>query len=54
MWRTTYTEYYILVSRSDRIPDADLYSFGLKDPISAFPVHLRQGESETVIDCKDY
>jgi hypothetical protein len=44
------TGYRILVSRGYRRPEADLYTFGLKDPISAFPVPLNQGEPEPVVD----
>ncbi len=46
----TDTTYRILVSRSHNRPDADLYTFDLKDPIPAFPVPLRSGESEPVVD----
>ncbi len=46
----TDTDYRILVSRSDRRPDADLYSFDLPDPIPVFPVPLHPGELEPVID----
>jgi hypothetical protein len=44
------TGYRILVSRGYCRPDADLYAFGLKDPIPAFPVPLRQEEPEPVVD----
>lgn len=44
------TGYRILVSRGYCRPDADLYAFGLKDPIPAFPVPLRQQEPEPVVD----
>ncbi len=46
----TDTDYRILVSRSYRRPDADLYTFDLKDQIPAFPVPLRKGEPEPVVD----
>lgn len=42
--------YRILVSHSYRRPDADLYSFNLREPIPAFPVPLRQGEVEPVVE----
>ena len=42
--------YRILISRGYRRPEADLYTFGLKEPIPAFPVPLNQGEPEPVID----
>lgn len=44
------TGYRILVSRSYKRPDADLYTFNLKDAIPAFPVPLREGEPEPVVD----
>ncbi len=44
------TGYRILVSRSYRRPDADLYTFALKEPIPVFPVPLREGEIEPVVD----
>jgi hypothetical protein len=44
------SDYHILVSRSHQRPDADLYSFNLQDPIPVFPVPLRSGEDEPVID----
>lgn len=46
----TKSDYRILVSRSHSRPDADLYSFNLPDPIPVFPVPLRLGEPEPVID----
>ena len=45
--------YNILVSRKWQRPDADLYVFGLKDPMPAFPVPLRQGELEPVVDLQE-
>lgn len=44
------TGYSILVSRGWQRPDADLYTFGLKDPIPSFPVPLRPGEPEPVVN----
>jgi hypothetical protein len=46
----TDTGYRILVSRSYKRPDADLYIFEMKDAIPAFPVPLREGELEPVVD----
>ncbi|WP_309242714.1 DUF4058 family protein [Limnofasciculus baicalensis] len=40
----------MLISRGYNRPDADLYRFGLKDSIPVFPVPLRQGDSEAVVD----
>jgi hypothetical protein len=47
------TGYRILVSRAYRRPEADLYTFGLKDPIPTFPVPLHQGEAEPVVDLQN-
>lgn len=44
------TDYSILVSRSYERPDADLYTFDLKNPIPTFPVPLREGEPEPIVD----
>jgi Protein of unknown function (DUF4058) len=46
----TDSSYRILVSRSFRRPDADLYPFGLREPIPSIPVPLRAGEPEPVVD----
>ncbi|MEH1824955.1 MAG: DUF4058 family protein [Nostoc sp.] len=46
----TATDYSILVSHSYNRPDADLYAFDLKNPIPVFPVPLRQGEPEPIVD----
>ncbi|MEH2438579.1 MAG: DUF4058 family protein [Nostoc sp.] len=37
------------VSRSDNRPDADLYTFDLKNPIPVFPVTLGEGEPEPIV-----
>lgn len=42
--------YQILVSRSYSRPDTELYTFALQDPISVFPVPLREGEPEPMVD----
>lgn len=39
-----------MVSRSYNRPDADLYTFDLKNPIPIFPVPLREGEPEPIVD----
>ncbi|MEQ8462899.1 DUF4058 family protein [Coleofasciculus sp. E1-EBD-02] len=46
----TQTGYRILVSRGYCRPDADLYTFGLKEPIPAFPVPLRPDDPEPIVD----
>lgn len=45
-----YSGYSILISRANKRPEADLYTFGLKNPIPAFPVPLKPGETEPIID----
>lgn len=42
--------YRILVSRSDRRPRADLYPFELQQSIPVFPLPLREGDTEPLVD----
>jgi hypothetical protein len=42
--------YYILVSKSDQRPLADLYPFGLREEIPIFTVPLMSGEVEPEVD----
>ncbi|OUL35268.1 DUF4058 family protein [Nostoc sp. 106C] len=42
--------YRILVSRGDCRPSADLYAFNLQDAIAPFPLPLRAGDREPIID----
>jgi hypothetical protein len=42
--------YYILVSKSDQRPLADLYPFGLREEIPIFAVPLVSGEAEPEVD----
>ncbi len=44
--------YAILVSRSPRRPKADLYPFGVRETIPAFPLPLRTGEEEPTVELK--
>ncbi|MEO0539376.1 MAG: DUF4058 family protein [Cyanobacteria bacterium P01_A01_bin.105] len=44
------THYRILVSASAQRPQASLYAFNLPDPIPAFPLPLRETESEPIIN----
>lgn len=44
------SHYRILVSRGDRRPQADLYTFNLPDPIPLFPLPLKSGDQELLID----
>lgn len=42
--------YRLLVSRSDRRPQAQLYPFRLQEPIPSFQLPLRYGDSEPLVD----
>ncbi|MBD2344732.1 DUF4058 family protein [Anabaena subtropica] len=44
------SDYRILVSRSDLRPKAELYPFELSEPIPAFLLPLRRGDTEPVVD----
>ncbi|NJO94623.1 MAG: DUF4058 family protein [Hydrococcus sp. RM1_1_31] len=44
------THYRILVSRGDRRPQADLYAFNLPDRIPSFPLPLKSGDAEPIVD----
>ncbi|HAG79703.1 MAG TPA: hypothetical protein DCL61_00735 [Cyanobacteria bacterium UBA12227] len=44
------SDYRILVSQSDRRPEADLYAFNLQDAIPSFPLPLREGDVEPLVD----
>ncbi|MDJ1170668.1 DUF4058 family protein [Roseofilum sp. BLCC_M154] len=44
------TDYRILVSRGDRRPQADWYGFNLRDRIPSFPLPLKSGDTEPLID----
>ena len=44
------TNYRILVSRGDRRPQADLYAFNLPDTIPSFPLPLKSGDTEPLVD----
>jgi len=46
------TDYRILVSRSKARPKADLYAFNIPDKIPTFPLPLRDGDREPIIDLK--
>jgi hypothetical protein len=45
-----HSHYRILVSRSNRRPQADLYTFNVQDPIPTFKLPLRQGDEEPTVD----
>ncbi|MFQ5595359.1 MAG: DUF4058 family protein [Anaerolineae bacterium] len=44
------SHYRIMVSRSNRRPRADLYTFNVQDQIPAFKLPLRRGDEEPVVD----
>ncbi|MFB2878902.1 DUF4058 family protein [Floridanema aerugineum] len=44
------SDYRILISRSDRRPNASLYAFNLPDQIPSFPLPLQSREPEPLID----
>lgn len=44
------SDYRLLVSRERQRPRADLYVFGVRDPIPAFPLPLLPGDDEPTID----
>lgn len=47
------SDYRILVSRSERRPRADLWAFGLRDPIPAFDLPLRGGDAEPTVNVRE-
>ena len=42
--------YRILVSRGDRRPHADLYAFNLQQQIPLFPLPLKLGDAEPLVN----
>jgi hypothetical protein len=44
------SDYRILISRSPQRPKAQLYAFTLRQPIPAFPIPLRTGEQEPMLE----
>jgi hypothetical protein len=47
------SHYSILVSPGDRRPEADLYAFNLQDIIPSFPLPLRPGDREPLINLQE-
>jgi len=47
------SDYRLLISRGDRRPKADLYAFGVRDPIPAFALPLRLGDKEPQVQLGD-
>jgi hypothetical protein len=46
-------DYRILVSRGDRRPTAQLYAFSLRDPIPGFPLPLKVGHAEPLVNLNE-
>jgi hypothetical protein len=44
------SDYRILVSRGKRTPKASLYIFGVRQPIPTFPLPLRPGDQEPLVE----
>ena len=44
------SDYRLLVSRGDRRPRAQLYAFGVRQPIPRFPLPLLKGDAEPLLD----
>ncbi len=45
--------YYVLTARGDRRPNADLYSFGLRDTMPSFPMPLANSVVEPIVQLQD-
>ncbi|MEG5040133.1 MULTISPECIES: DUF4058 family protein [unclassified Microcoleus] len=47
------SHYSVLVCRGNRRPRADLYAFNVQNPLPAFPLPLRSGDTEPVINLQE-
>ena len=47
------SHYSVLVCRGNRRPRADLYAFNVQNPMPAFPLPLRSGDTEPIIDLQE-
>ncbi|MDB9529476.1 DUF4058 family protein [Oscillatoria sp. CS-180] len=47
------SDYHVLVSRSDRRPQADLYALTVRDPLPLFPLPLKTSEENLPVDLPD-
>ncbi|MEG4054084.1 MULTISPECIES: DUF4058 family protein [unclassified Microcoleus] len=47
------SHYSVLVCRGNRRPKADLYAFNLQNPMPAFPLPLRSGDTEPIINLQE-
>ncbi|MEM7131768.1 MAG: DUF4058 family protein [Chloroflexota bacterium] len=48
-----WTDNRILISRAYQRPYADVYGFGVRDSIPPFPIPLRRGEEEPIVDLNE-
>lgn len=44
------SDYRVLVSRSEQRPQADLYAFDITDEIPSFPIPLKSGDEDPVVE----
>jgi hypothetical protein len=49
----SHNDYRIVISRSQHRPRADIYLFGVRDLIPAFPIPLRPGDTEPILPLND-
>jgi hypothetical protein len=47
------SHYSVLVCRGNRRPKADLYAFNVQNPMPAFPLPLRSGDTEAIINLQE-
>lgn len=47
------SDYRVLVCRGNRRPRGDLYAFNVQNPMPAFPLPLRSGDTEPVINLQE-
>ncbi|MEG4278017.1 DUF4058 family protein [Microcoleus sp. MON1_C1] len=47
------SHYSVLVCRGNRRPKADLYAFNVQNPLPAFPLPLRSGDTEPIINLQE-
>ena len=46
-------DYFAIVARTDRRPDADVYSWSLREPLPAVPIPLRAPDADVYLDLAD-
>jgi hypothetical protein len=45
-------DYRVVVARGDRRPWAEVYPFGVRNPLPSFPLPLRSGDAEPLVDLR--